>query len=320
MLISVACPFPRISTIMTLRKAGVGIISENIKWARKAKGLSQEELAVRLNVVRQTISKWENGLSVPDADILIQLAELLEVSVSQLLGIEPQEDAGQDLTQQLAQLNEQLAVYARKARLTQQANKKRGAILLLSFLSLAVSLGVNNEIVSLTLFGACILGAVIVFYRNLTLLTGTTATSAQLRAVRIVTIFNIVLIAALFVLIALHQNGVVTLSEERTKPLVIVCIVVVMLFFGFISPKLPFNRYTGLRLPWTVQNEETWNVAHKILGYLSLPLALLYLAVCLTAGNLIDLGIVTMCTLLLWIGIPGALSFIFFWKKVHGKL
>lgn len=296
------------------------MISENIKRARKAKGLSQEELAVRLNVVRQTVSKWENGLSVPDADILMQLAELLEVSVSQLLGIEPQEDAGQDLTQQLAQLNEQLAVYAREARLTQQANKKRGAILLLSFLSLAVSLGVNNEIVSLTLFGACILGTVIVFYRNLTLLTGTAATSAQLRAVRVVTIFNVVLIAALFVLIALHQNGVVTLSEERTKPLVIVCIVVVMLFFGFISPKLPFNRYTGLRLPWTVQNEETWNVAHKILGYLSLPLALLYLAVCLTAGDLIDLGIVTMCTLLLWIGIPGVLSLIFFWKKVHGKL
>lgn len=296
------------------------MISENIKRARKAKGLSQEELAVRLNVVRQTVSKWENGLSVPDADILMQLAELLEVSVGQLLGIEPQEGAGQDLTQQLAQLNEQLAVYAREARLTQLANKKRGAILLLSFLSLAVSLGVNNEIVSLTLFGACILGAVIVFYRNLTLLTGTAATSAQLRAVRVVTIFNVVLIAALFVLIALHQNGVVTLSEERTKPLVIVCIVVVMLFFGFISPKLPFSRYTGLRLPWTVQNEETWNVAHKILGYLSLPLALLYLAVCLTAGDLIDLGIVTMCTLLLWIGIPGVLSLIFFWKKVHGKL
>lgn len=47
------------------------MLNENIKRARKAKGLSQEELAVKLNVVRQTVSKWENGLSVPDSDLLI---------------------------------------------------------------------------------------------------------------------------------------------------------------------------------------------------------------------------------------------------------
>lgn len=39
------------------------MLSENIKAMRKAKGLSQEELAVKLNVVRQTISKWEQGVS-----------------------------------------------------------------------------------------------------------------------------------------------------------------------------------------------------------------------------------------------------------------
>ena len=61
------------------------MLNENIKRARKAKGLSQEELAAKLNVVRQTVSKWEKGLSVPDADALIRLAEVLEVSVSELL-------------------------------------------------------------------------------------------------------------------------------------------------------------------------------------------------------------------------------------------
>ena len=64
------------------------MIDKNIKHFRKAKGMSQEEMAVKLNVVRQTVSKWENGLSVPDADVLIRMAELLNVSVSQLLGIE----------------------------------------------------------------------------------------------------------------------------------------------------------------------------------------------------------------------------------------
>lgn len=62
------------------------MLSENIKTIRKAKGLSQEELAVKLNVVRQTVSKWEQGLSVPDSDLLIALSQALETPVSTLLG------------------------------------------------------------------------------------------------------------------------------------------------------------------------------------------------------------------------------------------
>ena len=53
------------------------MLNENIKRIRKSKGLSQEELAIKLNVVRQTVSKWENGLSVPDSSMLIILANEL---------------------------------------------------------------------------------------------------------------------------------------------------------------------------------------------------------------------------------------------------
>ena len=62
------------------------MLNENIKAIRRSKGLSQQELAVKLNVVRQTVSKWEQGLSVPDADLLIALSEALETPVSTLLG------------------------------------------------------------------------------------------------------------------------------------------------------------------------------------------------------------------------------------------
>ena len=62
------------------------MLNENIKALRKSKGLSQQELAVKVNVVRQTISKWEQGLSVPDSDLLIALSEALETTVSTLLG------------------------------------------------------------------------------------------------------------------------------------------------------------------------------------------------------------------------------------------
>ncbi len=54
------------------------MLSENIKTIRKSKGLTQQELAVKLNVVRQTISKWEQGLSVPDSELLLALSEALE--------------------------------------------------------------------------------------------------------------------------------------------------------------------------------------------------------------------------------------------------
>ena len=62
------------------------MLKENIKSLRKSKGLSQEELAIKLNVVRQTISKWEQGLSVPDAEMLISISELFETPVNTLLG------------------------------------------------------------------------------------------------------------------------------------------------------------------------------------------------------------------------------------------
>lgn len=89
------------------------MLSENIKVIRKSKGLSQEELALELNVVRQTISKWETGLSVPDADLLIALSQALETPVSTLLGEtlaeEPKADDLKMICEKLERINLQLA-------------------------------------------------------------------------------------------------------------------------------------------------------------------------------------------------------------------
>ena len=93
------------------------MFGENLKTLRKQKGFSQEELATRLHVVRQTISKWEKNLSVPDADTLIRLAEVLEVSVSELLGAQIEnENAASDVAEQLSRINEQLAIKNRRSR------------------------------------------------------------------------------------------------------------------------------------------------------------------------------------------------------------
>ena len=88
------------------------MLNENIRAIRKSKGLSQEELAVKLNVVRQTISKWEQGLSVPDSDMLVAISEILETPVSTLLGETVAESEVNDLkaiSEKLEIINLQLA-------------------------------------------------------------------------------------------------------------------------------------------------------------------------------------------------------------------
>ena len=100
------------------------MLGENLKILRKQKGLSQETLAQQLNVVRQTVSKWEKGLSVPDAEMLNTISELFEVPVSTLLGStveEPEktsDSAMEEIAKQLAILNEQLATRSVRRRKT----------------------------------------------------------------------------------------------------------------------------------------------------------------------------------------------------------
>lgn len=112
------------------------MLSENIKTLRTAKGLSQQELAVKLNVVRQTVSKWEQGLSVPDADALISLSEVFETPVSTLLGetvAEPKADDIQAIAEKLEVINLQLA--------QRKATKMRGLQWLFIALCVAVVAG-----------------------------------------------------------------------------------------------------------------------------------------------------------------------------------
>lgn len=93
------------------------MFADNLKTLRRARGLSQEELAGRLHVTRQTISKWENALSVPDAELLLRLAEELEVPVSRLLGGPVEEEPAPDqVAAHLAELNRLLAERNRRSR------------------------------------------------------------------------------------------------------------------------------------------------------------------------------------------------------------
>lgn len=94
------------------------MFGKNLQALRKEKGYTQESLAIELHVVRQTVSKWEKGLSVPDADMLQRIADTLEVSVSQLLGAEisGKGENRNEIAEMLAKINEQLAIKNRREK------------------------------------------------------------------------------------------------------------------------------------------------------------------------------------------------------------
>lgn len=195
-----------------------------------------------------------NGLSVPDADVLIDMANLLGVSANQLLGLEEDNNRNENLSMELARLKEQLEKQDQKEKLQLQVSRKRGFILALSFLTMVIAMSVKNDLVSIILVGGCMLTATAILYRNLSLFTSIKSDDGR--------------------------AGI------------------------------------GLRLPWTVQDEDTWNIAHRILGYISIPVVLLYIA---CTCRIQDFKAVSVAIMITWIGIPGGISYVHFHKKYHGK-
>lgn len=131
----------------------MGVCSQKIsgieekKNRRKEKGMSQEKLAIRLHVVRQTVSKWEKGLSVPDADLLKKLAEVLETDVSVLLGetIVCNSDRN-EIAEQLSRMNDLLAARARRTRIVfKTLGYVALAVLLFHFVWLLFGLTVDKK-------------------------------------------------------------------------------------------------------------------------------------------------------------------------------
>ena len=128
------------------------MLSENLKALRKQKGMSQEVMAQQLNVVRQTVSKWEQGLSVPDAQMLTNIAELFEVPVSSLLGESIEENVNvNEIAVQLAVLNEQLAARRGRTKKIVRIVLIAAAALIAGYILLHIVFGVvadNNRVMT----------------------------------------------------------------------------------------------------------------------------------------------------------------------------
>ena len=122
------------------------------------------------------------------------------------------------------------------------------------------------------------------------------------------------LLFAVLLLIILNKTGKFVLSEENESVLASSIVSIVILVLGNISPKLPRSRYTGLRLPWTVADETTWVVAHRILGYTSIPFGVFNLIVGFSNIKAEFRNEVAIGTFVIWVLIASVVSGIFFHK------
>lgn len=138
------------------------------------------------------------------------------------------------------------------------------------------------------------------------------STEGNVRSIKITTVFNMVLIGICTSFAVAIASDTIKIPDDHGQYFASLIIIIVMLFGGFISPKLTFNRHTGLRLPWTVMDEDTWNLAHQIIGMISVPLAIVYV-IGVTAK--LNFEILTLAVIILWIGIPSVISFIFYYRR-----
>lgn len=267
--------------------------------------------------------------------MVIKIAALFNVPVSELLGMETQTAATgesrpdssgaphpavsdvsiKELTQKLAQLNEQLAEKNKAERRMKLVSQKRGVILFLCFAAVIFSASLPNPALAACAVGVCFIAALLILYKNLALFTSVTAEKSNTRVLTISTFFNIAMILVVITTTALTEAGIVVLPAGGEKIFATAVITIIIIFSGMISPRLPFNRHIGLRLPWTVRDEDTWNVAHRILGITALPVALFYIAAVIVANDSVET--VTLCAVAFWIGIPALVSYIYYYRKTH---
>jgi transcriptional regulator with XRE-family HTH domain len=291
------------------------MLSDQIKKYRRARGLSQEDLAAQLHVVRQTLSKWENALSVPDADQLIALARVLEVRVNDLLKAEMEAPYDtRDIAAELAKANEQIAQYAEAGRLRTQVGRIRGRIIWLSVLAVVIMHAVGNEILAISLSALLFIASLVILYRYNILLSVEFSGEKDTGGIRAVTVFDMILVALVAGSAILVKTGTISLPEKQEEFFAAALVAIVILFAGLIAPQLPYNRHTGLRLPWTVQNEGAWNIAHKVLGIISVPLGLTYLSLTLFVKSM---KVLTLVIVVIWIGVPGLISLLYVIKLSH---
>lgn len=191
----------------------------------------------------------------------------------------------------------------------------RALFLITSIIILSLSFLIPESNLAAIFMLVLIIISLVIFDIKAAKITKLSEDNPKVRTVRNINrmIIAIIVICSLFIVLTQNKN----IFPSKNNELIIVGLISVFIMgFGNVCPKIPFNRYLGLRLPWTVRDEETWKIAHKILGYASFPIAIIQFILVF----FFSIDKVTTASILTWIAIPGLYSLRFYYKKMKNSV
>ena len=182
--------------------------------------------------------------------------------------------------------------------------------LVISILILTIGVLAPESNLTASIIGVILIFAVVVLDKNSAKIAKLSEDNPKVKTMRLIsrsTICIVIICSFYYTLLPLTNN----FSTKSNNTIIIGLVSLFIMFFGNISPKIPFNRYVGLRLPWTIRDEDTWKIAHRILGYISFPLAIIMFI----PSFYFDVETIATTSILIWILIPGLYSLYFYYKK-----
>ena len=175
-------------------------------------------------------------------------------------------------------------------------------------LILGLTIEDSNKISSIIGFIAVL--ALIIFEMNADKIFKLSKDNPKVKTIKSITKLNIGLI--ILVALSMTLEPVKSIPKENLNMIITLVLALYIMIFGNVAPKIPFNRYLGFRLPWTIRDEETWRIAHRLLGYLSIPIGIIMII----ASFYFSIEQVVLWSVGLLILIPGVYSGYFYYKKM----
>lgn len=172
---------------------------------------------------------------------------------------------------------------------------------------------VKESNLTISIIGAVVIFTLIIFDVNAPKIANLSEGNVKIKTMRTLNRLTIliIIIGCMFSILSPIKSSL----DPKTNEILLVglCSIFIM-FFGNLAPKIPFNRYMGLRLPWTVRDEDTWRVAHRILGYVSFPIGIMMFVL----SFFFKIETIVVTGILTWIIIPSIYSLVFYYKKIKG--
>jgi len=257
-------------------------VGKFIAECRKEKKLTQEGLAEKLGVSYKSVSKWENGICLPNPSLYDEICNIFNISKDELLNGDYKEKK-----------------YFKKVEFI---------ILILSIIIMFIAFLIPNILFRKIVLSLLFIVVIIVFNKNIYLLTRIDKNNSKIKKIKIFNYFLIIIII-IFSVLSFFNNKILN-NDTVSLALVSIFIIIGGLFLN----TMPFNRYIGLRLPWTIRDKSTWELAHNILYYISIPIGVLVLIF----GLLVNVKISIIVGIITWIMIPSIISGYHYYKKFIG--